>query len=69
MRKPRPNPLVRDPYVFRKNTYRVLLTRGREGLVIFVPPGGAIMDATAARLERCGAQTLEARRESARRVA
>lgn len=69
MRKPRANPLVRDPYAFRKNTYRVLLTRGREGLVIFVPRGSAIMDATAARLERCGAQTIEARREGARRVA
>jgi hypothetical protein len=69
MRKPRPNPLVRDPYAFRKNTYRVLLTRGREGLVIFVPRGSAIMDATAARLERCGAQTLEARREGVRRIA
>jgi hypothetical protein len=69
MRKARPNPLVRDPYAFRKNTYRVLLTRGREGLVIFVPSGSAIMDTTAARLERCGAQTLAFRRESARRVA
>lgn len=69
MRKARANPLVRDPYAFRKNTYRVLLTRGREGLVIFVPPGSAIMDATALRLERCGALTLEARREYTRRVA
>jgi hypothetical protein len=69
MRKPRANPLVRDPYAFRKNTYRVLLTRGREGLVVFVPPGSPAMDATAARLERCGAQTIEVRRENARRVA
>lgn len=23
---------------YRKNTYRVLLTRGRDGIVIFVPP-------------------------------
>jgi hypothetical protein len=69
MRKPRPNPLVQHPEVFRKNTYRVLLTRGREGLVVFVPPGSAIMDATAARLERCGAQTLKARRLGVQRVA
>ncbi|MBP7830376.1 MAG: DUF2075 domain-containing protein [Kiritimatiellae bacterium] len=69
MRTPRPNRLVKDPYRFRKNTYRVLLTRGREGLVIFVPPGSAIMDATAARLERCGAQTVEIRSPIAWRVA
>jgi len=69
MRRPRPNPLVNDPFAFRKNTYRVLLTRGREGLVIYVPPQDGIMDATAARLQRCGAQTLEARRSGTLRVA
>lgn len=68
MRKAKTNPLVLDPYVFRKNTYRVLLTRGREGLVLFVPPGSAAMDATAARLEACGAMTVEGRRRSAVKV-
>jgi len=29
---------VRDPLRLRKNAYRVLLTRGRDGTVIFVPP-------------------------------
>ena len=29
---------VRDPYQLRVNAYRVLLTRGRDGAVIFVPP-------------------------------
>ena len=29
--------LVRDPHRLRTNTYRVLLTRGREGLVLVVP--------------------------------
>jgi len=61
IRKGRQNPLVRDPDQFRRNTYRVLLTRGREGLVIFVTPG-ALMDGTAKRLIRCGARTLETRR-------
>lgn len=28
----------RDPHTLRKNSYRVLLTRSRDGLVIFVPP-------------------------------
>ena len=44
------------------NTYRVLLTRAREGLIIWVPEGNcedatrppAWLDATADYLERCG---------------
>jgi len=27
-----------DPYQLRLNSYRVLLTRSREGVVIFIPP-------------------------------
>jgi DUF2075 family protein len=41
---------VRDPFQLRVNAYRVLLTRGRDGAVIFVPPV-AELDATAARLQ------------------
>lgn len=49
------------------NKYRVLLTRAREGLVIWVPPGSpddptrepARLDRTAAFLERCGLPLLE----------
>jgi len=62
IKKGRANALVKDPDQFRRNTYRVLMTRGREGLVIFVPPGSTKMDATADRLIRCGAATLESRR-------
>jgi hypothetical protein len=29
---------VDDPRQLRLNAYRVLLTRGRDGLVVFVPP-------------------------------
>ena len=29
---------VRDPFQLRANAYRVLLTRGRDGTVVFVPP-------------------------------
>jgi len=29
---------VRDPYQLRLNSYRVLLTRGRDGVVVFIPP-------------------------------
>ena len=28
-----------DDYDYRINSYRVLLTRGRDGFIIFVPPG------------------------------
>jgi len=52
--------LVRDALRLRTNAYRVLLTRGREGTVIFVPPGPAArMDATFEALLRAGA--VEAR--------
>lgn len=47
---------------FRKNAYRVLLTRARQGMILFVPQGSAEdstltpeeFDATAAYLLRCG---------------
>jgi DUF2075 family protein len=29
---------ARDPHQLRLNSYRVLLTRGRDGVAIFVPP-------------------------------
>jgi len=29
---------IRDPFRLRVNSYRVLLTRGRDGVVVFVPP-------------------------------
>jgi DUF2075 family protein len=32
-----PNKKAQDSYKLRKNCYRVLLTRGRDGMVIFVP--------------------------------
>lgn len=48
--------MVRDPFRLRTNAYRVLLTRGREGLVIFVPDEPHVeMDATAGALVAAGA--------------
>jgi hypothetical protein len=44
---------VRDPHQLRLNSYRVLLTRGREASVIFVPPVGE-MDETAEYLSASG---------------
>jgi len=34
----RRNAHVRDPFQLRMNAYRVLLTRGRDATVVFVPP-------------------------------
>ncbi len=48
---------VRDPFQLRVNAYRVLLTRGRDGAVIFVPPLPEL-DATAARLQGHGVKVL-----------
>ena len=48
--------LVRNPHRLRTNAYRVLLTRGREGMVIFVPPTPAAqMDRTVSALVAAGA--------------
>ncbi|MBM3465697.1 MAG: DUF2075 domain-containing protein [Armatimonadetes bacterium] len=44
---------VRDPHQLRLNSYRVLLTRGREASVIFVPPTGEV-DETAEYLRASG---------------
>ena len=49
---------VKDPYRLRVNAYRVLLTRGRDGSVIFVPPD-PLFDATAAWLQGHGVKVLE----------
>lgn len=35
---PRPRNQARDPHQLRINSYRVLLTRGRDGFIVFVPP-------------------------------
>ena len=46
---------VRNPLMLRRNTYRVLLTRGRQGGVIFVPPGEGF-DATYGKLMAAGCE-------------
>jgi hypothetical protein len=48
---------VRDPFQLRLNAYRVLLTRGRDCAVIFVPPMREL-DGTAAWLQACGVRVL-----------
>ncbi|MBX3354636.1 MAG: DUF2075 domain-containing protein [Phycisphaeraceae bacterium] len=51
--------MVRDPFRLRMNSYRVLLTRGRDGTVIFVPRCTEL-DATHQRLVECGVRSLDA---------
>jgi DUF2075 family protein len=48
---------VRDAFQLRVNAYRVLLTRGRDGCVVFVPPLGAL-DETFRYLADAGFQLL-----------
>lgn len=50
--------IIRDPLALRRNTYRVLLTRGRQGSVIFVPPQEDL-DWTHARLISAGCESLD----------
>lgn len=49
--------VVKDPARLRFNAYRVLLTRGRDGLVVFVPPV-PILDGTADALLKAGMEPL-----------
>ena len=56
---------MRDAFQLRVNAYRVLLTRGRDGAVIFVPPLPEL-DATAARLQGHGVKMLWPRRRPPR---
>lgn len=49
-----------DANTYRKNSYRVLLTRGRDGFVIFVPPVAA-MDSVYEVLLEAGVKRLERR--------
>jgi len=49
---------ARDPHKLRLNSYRVLLTRGRDGVVLYVPDGGAAFDADFAALREAGGRGL-----------
>ena len=49
---------VKDPFQLRVNAYRVLLTRGRDRTVIFVPPVPAL-DETFSYLVSVGVVSLE----------
>ena len=50
-------PPLKDPLTVRKNVYRVLLTRGRDGTIVFVPQD-ARLDQTFDRLRSVGMRVL-----------
>jgi hypothetical protein len=62
--------------IYRKNAYRVLLTRARQGMIIFIPKGDTgdltndpdEFDSTAEYLVRCGVTQLSANCASDSRV-
>lgn len=58
MRKLRPKFKQHDPLGLRKNSYRVLLTRSRDGMVIFLPPEESF-DSTEVALLACGARIMQ----------
>ncbi len=49
---------ARDPHALRLNSYRVLLTRGRDGLVLYVPEGGSQFDTDYEALVAAGGREL-----------
>ena len=51
------NPPLKDPLTVRKNVYRVLLTRGRDGTVVYVP-SDARLDATFEHLKEAGMRVM-----------
>lgn len=53
----RNRPPLKDPLTVRKNVYRVLLTRGRDGTVIYLP-SDTRLDATVERLRDAGVRQL-----------
>ena len=50
---------VTDPLTLRINAYRVLLTRGRDGCVVFIPPISPLMQKTYKHLKDCGFKVLD----------
>ena len=60
LRKMRTRVPQQDPHQLRLNSYRVLLTRSREGLVIFIPPDSEF-DQTEHAFLAAGARILESR--------
>ena len=56
--KPQPRSIARDPHQLRLNSYRVLLTRGRDGTVVFVPEASPGSDSTFGALLEAGAELL-----------
>ena len=49
---------IKDPFTLRRNSYRVLLTRARDGIILYVPDN-PVYDETRAHLVSCGVEELD----------
>ncbi|MFP6616509.1 MAG: DNA/RNA helicase domain-containing protein [Candidatus Hydrogenedentota bacterium] len=56
--RPRGKAVPRNPYQMRVNAYRVLLTRGRDGTIVYVPRQLSELDETFELLENVGFKSL-----------
>jgi Uncharacterized conserved protein (DUF2075). len=50
---------IKNPLQLRRNAYRVLLTRGREGVIICLPQVLPELDETHALLLACGCENMD----------
>ena len=53
-----PPPILENPAQTRVNVYRVLLTRGRDGMVLYLPPDTSL-DSTFRALCKAGARPIK----------
>ena len=56
--RPSPRSRAHDPHRLRINSYRVLLTRGRDGVVVWVPKGNRYLDGSYGPLQQAGFKEL-----------
>jgi len=66
MKKHARNVPVQDPLALRRNAYRVLLTRARDGFIIYIPPDNGIdskyqgaLDETRKWFQECGVEIMK----------
>jgi len=49
---------IKDAFTLRKNAYRVLLTRARDGMILYLP-NNPLLDEIRTHLSKCGVQDIE----------
>ena len=48
---------IKDAFTLRRNAYRVLLTRARDGMILYLPAND-LLDETREHLVKCGLEDL-----------